>query len=75
MSMKELTPILSTLPEQTLFKEQKEIAEQNLKALKEAGVNQQSLDHRINAAKTGGNLYNPALGQFHHQNRETESMR
>ena len=57
--MKEFTPILSMLPEQTLFKEQKEIAEQNLKTLKESGVNQQSLDYRINAAK----------------NRETESMR
>jgi hypothetical protein len=75
MSMKEFTPILSTLHEQTSFKEQKEIAEQNLKSLKEAGVNQQSLDNRINAAKTGGNLYNPTLGQFNHQNRETESMR
>jgi hypothetical protein len=75
MPMKEFTPILSTLPEQTSFKEQKEIAEQNLKALKEAGVNQHSLDNKINASKTSGNVYNSALGQFHHQNRETESMR
>lgn len=73
MQMKEFIQTPSTPPAQTLFKQQKEIAEQNLKVLKEAGKTQSSSDNKLNASKTGGKVYNPTIGQF--QNRETESMR
>lgn len=71
--MKEFIQTPSTPPEQTLFKQQKEIAEQNLKALKESGKTQSSKDTKLTVSKAGEKVYNPTLGQF--QNRETESMR